>query len=175
MRNILSFKKSDKPSRRQPKIYGLGTDLENCEERTLLSGVAIFPAQAAEVETVETHAKVPKKVKFQIGVSNSSNATMYISLTSAVGTQNAQYTVAPMSSKSFQCKLPTGGTPYPAAVVVSVYVGSNLTRMDDVKFYHDPGNAAIDEHDTTFDFGLSQLDVVEWEPGFDWASNPRHK
>lgn len=174
MRQLLSFWKSDKPSRRQPKSDGLGTNLENCEERTLLSGVAIYPAQVAEVDGVEKNEKVPKKVKFRIGVSNSSNATMYISLTSVQGTENAQYSVKPMSSKSFECKLPALGSIYPAEVSVSVYVG-NLTRMDDVVFSHDPGQAANSQNDKTFDFRLSQLDVAEWANGFVWSSNPRHK
>lgn len=177
MRELLSFWKYAKPSRRQPKSGGLGANLENCEERTLLSGVAIYPAQAAEVDSVEKNAKEPKKVKFRIGVSNSSNSTMFISLTttSLIYWDSAQYSVKPMSSKSFNFKLDVDSENYPGTgVIVSVDVGS-LTRMNAINFLHRSGQEAVDQHQTNFDFRLSQLDVAEWADGFVWSSNPRHK
>jgi len=56
MRDLLKFWNSAKPARRQSKSRRLGEVLENCEERTLLSGVAIYPAEAAAV-AAETSAK----------------------------------------------------------------------------------------------------------------------
>lgn len=56
MRDLLKFWNSAKPARRQSKSRRLGEVLESCEERTLLSGVAIYPAEAAAV-AAETSAK----------------------------------------------------------------------------------------------------------------------
>lgn len=52
------FSKSKAPARRKTESRRIGAVLETCEERTLLSGVAIYPAEAPLASEVATKAQV---------------------------------------------------------------------------------------------------------------------
>ncbi|MCA9094359.1 MAG: hypothetical protein KDA68_12790 [Planctomycetaceae bacterium] len=140
---------------------------------SLLFGLSI--ALAADVEPQK--AKPPKFFKFRIGASNSGNSDMYISVDTTFGYDTAQYILKPKSSKTFTFKTPVvvgvDGTIL-ADVIVSVNSGS-IIRMDQKTFTHQAGVIPVNPFDTDWDFGESQLDVAEWENGFVWSVNPKHK